>query len=122
MKTILRSKGQELLDLATGTNGDYKYKETSSFSQEVTCISSDVYETFKDEFGESKYRYYNLRFKFTDKWKSIYSIGLIYIEGFSDDKWPGERATHNYVKINNLGKIVELLHQDGYSIDDRVFD
>ena len=118
----MRDKAQELIDLATGKSGEFEYRDTSSFSQEVTCISAKTDKTFVDENGELKSGYYNLRFKFTDKWESIYAIHLVYIETYVMDKYPGERATHNHVKIHNVDKIVDILQKDGYKVDfDRIF-
>jgi len=120
--TAMRDRAQDLIDLATGTKGEYVYNETSHFSQDVTSISAKTDKTFVDENGELKKGYYNLRFNYTDRWKSIFMISLVYIEIFVMDKWQGERATHNYREIADLDGIVDLLRHDGYPLDeDRIY-
>ncbi len=117
-KTAMSKRAQDLIDLATGTFGKYKYNETSHFSQDVTVISTKTDNTFIDENGELKRGYYNLRFNYTDRWKSIFMISLVYNEVFEMDEYPGERATYNYRKISDLDGIVNLLREDGYPLDE----
>jgi hypothetical protein len=110
--------GQELLNLATDTNSEYVFKDSSSFSQEVTCVSSNNYESFVDENGELKYKKLSLRFNYTDKWTDIFRITLVCIEGFSLDEYPGERAEHHYIKLKNIDKIIELLKKNNHPVSE----